>query len=204
MKLKDSIILILSVVIAIIVGAFVGVKLTENKDDNATTNNGNVEIEKDFSLVEAEKIMSKYGGTCRDYIINLTELEKLIVTFKNTDKTGTKDCDDKVLNGIVYGGPDECALEGSSTAGGGFPIYSYSSILNKKKLLFGSDETVSKTKSIESDIAIHYIDEIDSFVYDISGGCGGDNVATITSAKVINNNLKINVSSTFVDIDLNA
>lgn len=57
MKLKDSIILILAVIIAIVVGVFVGIKLTENRDirpeednktDNVIQDNSNTDNEVDY------------------------------------------------------------------------------------------------------------------------------------------------------------
>ena len=112
MKLKDSIIIILAVVIAIVVGVFVGFKLSESKNDNPTTNNGttnnnvnnnentnnenvnkentnngDAETEKEFSIAEAEKLMSKYiffnDFRGKSYISQLSDSTKNGVAIQN-------------------------------------------------------------------------------------------------------------------------
>lgn len=140
MKLKDSIIIILLVVIAIVVGVFLGVKITEGKNDNVNpeiNKNNDKEIENEFSVTEAKKIMDKYL-VFSSYISDLTnEDEKSYIAIQNTKNNETYSC--KKLFGNNYFEPEYnaflvrdlhyCTKESR--------FYDYSNVLSTKKELFG-------------------------------------------------------------------
>ena len=210
MKLKDSIILILSVIIAIIVGVLIGVKLTEGKNDNPitnneNTNNGNLEIEKDFSLVEAEKLMTKYHGVRTGYIQKLTEDEKLAVVFRYAGSMSSKevDCTDESLKEIIVQNELEkgkCVIKPNRVYGflsdnytNRLSIYSYNEVLKMKQELFGKNETLEK-KDYEEELFIKYIPKMDSFFWTSKEGQSISNNIKITSAKLVNEQLRVYVN----------
>ena len=217
MKLKDSLIIILAVVIAIVGGVFVGFKLSENKNNNVinngtnnnesskeNTNNGDAETEKDFSLVDAEKLMSKYiGRPCHTYIKSLTEDNKVVVALLNNKKVSQSvPCNDTRIKDVVDQEAlkkGNCALKGSSQVGADIEVmikfYSYSEVLKLKRELFRTTESLDK-KNYRGGLTINYSNNLDAFAYSGGSACGGvEYEEKINSAKLVNGQLKINVTS---------
>lgn len=211
MKIKDSIILIVVFVVAIFLGIFIGVKVTDNKSDtdkpNQAENNGNKTTE--LSTAEAEKIMSKYKfGACRDYIDELSEINKLRVTVENTASTETRNCSDKDLGSAAnYDSKlNYCYINHLSVAYDSdikLNLYKYSELLNTKRSLFGSNETL-ENKDLEMSMGVvNYISSLDSYIFGNVGTCNDvkSNNSTIVSAKIVDSILKIRVISTSLNSD---
>lgn len=211
MKIKDSIILIVVFVVAIFLGVFIGVKVTDNKSDtnkpNQTENNCDKTTE--LSTAEAEKIMSKYKfGACRDYIDELSEINKLRVTVENTASTETRNCSDKDLGSTAnYDSKlNYCYINHLSVAYDSdikLNLYKYSELLNTKRSLFGSNETL-ENKDLEMSMGVvNYISSLDSYIFGNVGTCNDvkSNNSTIVSAKIVDSILKIRVISTSLNSD---
>lgn len=211
MKIKDSIILIVVFVVAIFLGVFIGVKVTDNKSNtnkpNQTENNGDKTTE--LSTAEAEEIMSKYKfGACREYIDELSEINKLRVAIENTASTETRNCSDKDLgNAANYDSKlNYCYINHSSVAYDSdikLNLYKYSELLNTKRSLFGSNETLEK-KDLEMSMGVvNYVSSLDSYISGNHGVCSGvkSTSSSIESAKIADSILKIRVISTSIDYE---
>lgn len=139
MKLKDSIILIVVFIIAIVLGAFIGMKVTERK----TGNNETTEI----SIKEVAKIMERYTiGTCgKAYRTELNNIGMATLAIKNAPSTKItceslkKDGLDTYVymntKGILY---KQCLMINSTY------LYKYDAVLNSYKNLFGFSKTLDK------------------------------------------------------------
>lgn len=212
MKLKDSVIIILVVVIALGAGVFVGVKLSDNNNNNPIinneNNNGNAETEKDFSLVEAEKMMEKYKifGCGNLYVTDLkNEDVKTAAAVISLYANETVLCKDIYKNieqnsgyyeGYYIGGDyDLFCPDGYAN------VYKYQDVLNAKKNLFGNNSTLVK-EDVER-VAVNGFGHLDydadrnAFLTLESGGrgCGCDDNSAIYEAKKIGNDIKVYTKS---------
>ena len=207
MKLKDSIIIILAVVIAIVVGVFVGFKLSENRMVNSETNNNeninkeNVETEKDFSLVEAKKLMDNYlySTPCKTdiYISDLSdEFNKNLVVLNNV-KSQTMSC----LS--IYGESVFDHLDGFACFEDA-KFYDYDEMLIKKKELFGKDSELEKNVISHKYYKYDYISKMNGFVALRMMGGGSCYIPvenTVQSAKIKGDELTIFVVEKEFDRD---
>lgn len=224
MKLKDSLIIILAVVIAIVVGVFVGVRLTEDKNENPANNNGTTnndstnnneqQTEKDFSLVEAEKLMNKYSYSdfCNPelYIDNLNnESLKNELAIYITVKAREYSCNlvygDNHSGGMYYNDGYAC-LSDDEMGMGITSFYKYNDVLESKKLLFGNAETLTKKIFDSANGTIRYEYNSTKNIYvglQLQGGgaCPPTIKNTIESAKVLNDTLKIVVVKKEYNLD---
>lgn len=145
MKIKDSIILIVVFVVAIVLGVFIGVKVLDTNKPNQTENNGNKTTE--LSTAEVEKIMEKYAiYTCgKSYMTELNNVSMATLAIENAPSEkitcellkvdGLDTYVYKNTKGILY---EQCLMTNNSD------FYKYNDVLNSYKNLFGSSKTLNK------------------------------------------------------------
>lgn len=151
MKLKDSLIIIFVFVIAIVLGIFVGIKITEEKSDSKPVEGGN---QKEFTLTDAENLMNRYklSGYCGTYYItDLKDADSLAIQRVKTDNTvkcdDVKDAFTNISKYFNEGAGDlqyENCIYSEQYDNQVYYLYDYEDVLNVKKELFGNESELKK------------------------------------------------------------
>ena len=215
------VIVVLSVLVGFLGGYIISDNLIDKEPNNEVTNNGNdnnnnenVETEKDYSLTKAEELMSKYlySTSCnREYIDDLNNEEiKNVLAIKNSKKSDEYNCNLVYGNDFgeklyYYNGAYACIED---DAMGKIDFYKYNDVLASKKLLFGSDESLTKKTfdSTSSTVRYEYNSNYNIYVgLQLMGGgaCPPSIKNTVESAKISNDTLKIVVVKKEYNLDDN-
>lgn len=175
MKLKDSVILILAVIVAIVVGVFSGIKITENRNSVQSQNN-NVDKKTDVvyeeivdGYIDAIRLMDKYIVDEHDYFSEDDSSDEL--AFSSTKPTGYISFTNIEKTHSYQNNNSGCILTSDFAKedfGEFVDFYSYEDVLKTKKELFGNDSKLER-KNIRDNVL--YIEEYDGFITGYA--CGG-------------------------------
>ena len=185
---------VIAMLIAILGGKIIIDTIRENKENSES------------DVLEAEKLLSKYKGSCRTYITSLTDSDKILVAINNTKISETKFCSDKALESVVNFDKEGkyCRIIDSQNHAEEdveFNVYNYSELLKTIKTLFGQSETLSKNISInDTSSIVKYVNNIDSYIFDEVGICI-DSFSTVKEVNKKNDTLKVTVETTLTKFD---
>lgn len=192
---------VIAMLIAILGGKIIIDTIRENKENSES------------DVLEAEKLLSKYKGSCRTYITSLTDSDKILVAINNTKISETKFCSDKTLESVVnFDKECNCCriIDSQNRAieydeqDGEFNVYNYSELLKTIKTLFGQSETLSKNISINDTLSIvKYVNNIDSYIFYKVGICIDikNSFSTVKEVNKKNDTLKVTVETTLTKFD---